>query len=92
MLAHYGTHGCPVEIVTDWTLEQLDQAVQYGAHPSAESPEAATALRTEALEKVEQGLATLITWKDLHAQIAAGTKLHTKISPIAAIPHKSRLF
>ena len=59
MLAQFGTHGCPVEITSDWTLEQLDQAVQYGAHPSAESIEAATALRTEALEKVEQGLPNL---------------------------------
>ena len=92
MLVQFGTHGCPVEITADWTLEQLDQAVQYGAHPSAESIEAATALRTEALEKVDQGFAKLVSWKDLRAQIVSGTKLHTKISPIAAIPHKSRLF
>lgn len=92
MLAHFGTHGCPVEISSDWTLEQLDQAVQYGAHPSAESIEATTALRTEALEKVDQGFARLVYWKDLRAQIVSGAKLHTKISPIAAIPHKSRLF
>jgi hypothetical protein len=52
MLKQYGTQGCPVEIVSDWTLEQLDQAVTYGAHPSAESLEAATALRTKSLEKV----------------------------------------
>jgi hypothetical protein len=92
MLASYGTHGCPVEIETNWTLAQLDQAVAYGAHPSAESPEAAAALRTEALEKVQQGFATLIKWKDLRAEIAKGSKSHTKISPVAAIPHKSRLF
>jgi hypothetical protein len=60
MLQHYGTHGCPVEIVSDWTLNQLDQAVTYGAHPSAKSLEAATALRAESLEKVEQGFTRLV--------------------------------
>jgi hypothetical protein len=92
MLAQYGTSGCPADIEADWTLEQLDQAVHYGAHPSAESLAAATALRAEALEKVGQGFARLIPWKQLRADIASGIKLHTKISPIAAIPHKSRLF
>jgi hypothetical protein len=92
LLTHYGTHGCPVNIEDDWTLHQLDEAVQYGAHPSAESPEATTALRSEALEKVAQGFAQLIPWKTLRAQIEHGEKLHTKISPVAAIPHKSRLF
>jgi len=92
MLQQYGTHGCPVEIVSDWTLQQLDQAVQYGAHPSASAPEAAAALREEALEKVNQGFARLVPWTKLRQQIAAGSKLHSKISPIAAIPHKSRLF
>ena len=92
MLQEYGTTGCPVEIVSAWTLSQLDNAVEYGAHPSAESAEAALALRTESLEKVTQGFTRLVPWATLRKQIAAGTKLHTKISPIAAIPHKSRLF
>lgn len=92
MLQAYGTTGCPVEIVSDWTLSQLDQAVQYGAHPSAESAEASLALRTESLEKVQQGFTRLVPWSALRQQIAAGAKQHTKISPIAAIPHKSRLF
>jgi hypothetical protein len=92
MLQHYGTHGCPVEVVSDWTLAQLDQAVAYGAHPSAQSLEAAKALRTESLEKVAQGFTKLIPWPALRSEIASGSKLHTKISPIAAIPHKSRLF
>ena len=65
MLREYGTHGCPVEIVSDWTLEQLNQAVAYGAHPLAESPEASAALRQEALEKVNQGFAHLVHWQTL---------------------------
>ena len=92
MLQEYGTTGCPVEIVSDWTLQQLDQAVSYGAHPSASAPQAATALREEALDKVNQGFARLVPWSSLRKEIVNGSKKHTKISPIAAIPHKSRLF
>lgn len=92
LLQQYGSVGCPVDVTENWTLEQLDAAVAYGAHPSASTPAAAEALRKEALEKVEQGFAKLIPWKDLRQQITEGQKLHTKISPIAAIPHKSRLF
>ena len=92
MLQHFGTHGCPVEVISDWTLQQLDQAVNYGAHPSATTPTAAAALRAEALEKVDQGFARLVSWSELRQTISDGAKLHSKISPIAAIPHKSRLF
>ena len=64
MLKKDGTDGCPVEITADWSLEQLDKAVDYGAHPSASDPDAAKALRAEALEKVEQGFAKLVPWKN----------------------------
>ena len=92
LLKQYGTTGCPVDILDNWTIEQLDQAVSYGAHPSAETAEAATALRKEALEKVDQGFAILVNWKAVRKQLLQGKQLHTKISPIAAIPHKSRLY
>ena len=92
LLKQFGTEGCPVDIAEDWTIEQLDEAVAYGAHPSAEAVEAATALREEALEKVEQKFSKLVPWKELRKLIIAGKKRHTKVSPIAAIPHKSRKF
>lgn len=92
MLKKYGTAGCPVDITENWTLDQLDEAVKYGAHPSATTLEAAKALRQEALEKVAQGFAKLVPWSELRKQIVAGLYANTKVSPIAAIPHKSRLF
>ena len=91
-LKQYGTTGCPATIAEDWTLQELDQAVAYGAHPSAETPEASAACRQEALEKVKQKFAKLVPWRRLRAQIVANRKRHTKVSPVAAIPHKSRLF
>ncbi|HEY9817047.1 MAG TPA: hypothetical protein V6D20_14790, partial [Candidatus Obscuribacterales bacterium] len=89
MLKQFGTVGCPVDISEDWTLAQLDSAVSYGAHPSARTPAAVTAIREEALEKVASGFVKLVKWKDLRSQIQAGTAPPVKISPIAAIPHKS---
>ena len=92
MLKQYAMDGCPVALEENWSLEQLDEAVKYGAHPSARAPTAAAAVRAEALEKVEQGFAKLVPWSTLREQIQAGLQAHTKISPLAAIPHKSRLF
>ena len=64
----------------------LEAAIAKGAHPSALVPEAATQLRNETLEKVEQGYARLVTWDELKHNLPR----NLKISPIAAIPHKSR--
>ncbi|HEY9815755.1 MAG TPA: hypothetical protein V6D20_08145, partial [Candidatus Obscuribacterales bacterium] len=50
------------------------------------------AIREEALEKVASGFVKLVKWKDLRSQIQAGTAPPVKISPIAAIPHKSCQF
>ena len=72
MLKEFGTEGCPVEVAEDWTIEQLDAAVEYGAHPSAESVEAATALRQEAMEKVNQGFTKLVPCLDLRQAIIEG--------------------
>ena len=91
LLQSYAEDGCPVIVEGDWTLEQLDSAVEYGAHPSAEKPEAAQACRKEALEKVEQGFAKLVPYSQLRRRFQLD-KPHTKASPIAAIPHKSRLY
>ena len=92
MLQKFGTEGCPVVVEEDWTIEQLDQAVEYGAHPSAESPEASRALREESMEKVKQGFTKLVPWTQIRQLILEGKKRNTKVSPIAAIPHKSRAF
>ena len=92
MLRQFGTEGCPVEIEEDWSIEQLDQAVDYGAHPSAEAVEAARCCRAEALEKVKQKFVRLEPWSKIRKLILAGLFKNTKVSPIAAIPHKSRAF
>ena len=37
----WGTNGCPVDITDLWSTQDLDEAVAYGAHPSARTPTAA---------------------------------------------------
>ncbi|HEY9814735.1 MAG TPA: hypothetical protein V6D20_02865, partial [Candidatus Obscuribacterales bacterium] len=91
MLHQYGTTGTPVDIDADWTIDQLDQAVAYGSHPSARAPEAAQCVRDEALEKVKVGYCRVVKWSDMRQALLKGQQ-HTKISPLAAIPHKSRKF
>ena len=64
-LQQFAELGCPVDISKDWTLEALVKAVEYGAHPSARTKEAAMACHQEALEKVEQGFIKLVPWRIL---------------------------
>jgi hypothetical protein len=92
LLQTFATAGCPVDITDQWTLAQLEEVIAYGSHPSAQDPVAAKACRTEALEKVAQGFCKVIPWSELRAAFVNGYCPNLKLSPIAAIPHKSRLF
>ena len=87
-LLQYASDGCPLDCGQDWTMEQMEAAIQKGPHQSAQSPEASNALRTEALERITGGSCRVMKWKD----IKDNPPPKLKISPIAAIPHKSQLF
>jgi len=87
-LYRYAAKGCPVDCGLSWTVEHLEVAVLHGPHISAKSAEAARCLQEEAMEKVAQGEAEIIKWDDIKANLHP--KL--KISPLAAVPHKSRMF
>jgi hypothetical protein len=86
LLLELSTLGCASEMGDDWTMEKIEAAIAKGAHPSAMEPEAASQLREETLEKISQGYARLVRWDD----IKNNPPKNLKISPIAAIPHKSR--
>jgi len=85
MLLQFAKDGCPVDCGPAWTLDQLRAAVQRGNHPSARTPDAAACLWEEMLEKVKQGFAQIIPWSKLEKNPP-----NLKISPLAAVPHKSR--
>ena len=86
MLVEFATAGCDAAIDTQWTMEMIEVAITRGSHPSAQLPEPATQLRQETLEKIKQGYACLVTWDS----IKGNPPPNLKISPIAAILHKSR--
>ena len=88
MLLDFAEKGPPTGIDINYTLDVLETAIARGAHPSAQQLDAAKALHAETLEKVEQGFARLIPWAELKKHLPPNLKL----SPIAAIPHKSRAF
>jgi len=86
MLLRFGKDGCKARCGPNWSAHQIQAAIDYAAHPTAQVPEAATALRAETLEKVTQGYARLVKWEDLKLDPPD----NLKVSPIAAIPHKTR--
>jgi hypothetical protein len=84
-LLQYALDGCPVDCGDNWTLEQLEAAILNGAHASANIPEAAEACKKEALERVKEGCCRLVNWIDIKDNFPT----NLKISPLAAVPHKS---
>ena len=88
MLQRFAEEGCPGPITQSFGLEQLEHAIRRGAHPSARSYKARAALHLEVQEKVAQGYARLIPWEHLKKALPPSIR----ISPIAAIPHKTRDF
>ena len=88
MLTDYAKYGCPVDCGPNWTKQQIDEALDYGAHPTAREPEALKCLIKEAEEKEKEGFVHILRWGDIK------DNLHPlfKLSPVAMIPHKSRLF
>ena len=88
LLHEYATGGCPVDCGPDWSRDQIEAALQYGSHPSAQQEEARECLIQETRLKVEEGFAKIVTYKDIKHKLPKKLKL----SPIAMIPHKSRKF
>ena len=52
LLKHYATNGCPANVSYPITLDALEVAINWGAHPSARSLAAIAALHKEVQEKV----------------------------------------
>ena len=85
LLLRYPTMGCLAKCGRQWTLEELDAAVEKGPHLSAREPGAAEQFRKEAGEKAAQGFCQIVKWKALERI----TLRDLMISPLAAVPHKS---
>ena len=88
VLLDYAHKGCPVNMGAPWTKEMMEAAIEKGPHVSALDDEAMEQLQQEVQAKAEIGQCTIVKWDD----IKANPPEQLKISPIAIIPHKSRLF
>jgi hypothetical protein len=88
LLKEWATYGCPTKTGTPWTQEQMQAVVDRGPHWSALTGDAITHFRAEVDKKVKRGQAKLVAWDS----IKDNPPVTLKISPIAAIPHKSKQF
>ena len=88
VLKEWAMYGCPAMTGSDWTMAEMGAAILRGPHESALSPEAIEHFATEVAEKVASGQARIVNWDD----IKLNPPRQLKISPIAAIPHKSKAF
>jgi len=79
ILREWAMLGCPTRTGCNWTREEMWEAVERGPHRSATTPEALTHFAEEI---------RIVPWDDIKDNPPA----QLKISPIAAIPHKSKAF
>ena len=88
LLKEWAILGCPSRTGKPWTRDEIWEAVACGPHRSALSPEALVHFAEEAMEKVRTKQARIVLWDD----IKDNPPKELKISPITAIPHKSKAF
>ena len=88
ILQHYSSTGCPVDCGPNWTRHQLEEALQYGAHPSAKKAEAQAYLIKETTSKVKEGFGKIVCYRNIKNNLPQKLKL----SPVAMVPHKSRAY
>jgi hypothetical protein len=88
LLKEWASYGCPTCTGKPWTKVEMQEAVDQGPHCSALSDKAIAHFKAEVEEKVKIGQAKLLEWDS----IKDNPPVELKISPIAAIPHKSKQF
>lgn len=86
LLKEWATYGCPTRTGTNWTREQMQEAIARGPHQSALVPAAIAHFPEEVEEKVRLGQARVVEWD----AIKHNPPPQLKISPVAAIPHNSK--
>lgn len=88
LLLDYLMKGCPTKTGAPWTKEQMQEAIDRGPHETAMDPLAIEQLATELEAKVKKKQCKVVLWDD----IKHNPPKQLKISPLAMIPHKSRMF
>ena len=65
LLQIYADEGFPVDCGEPWYREKIELLLNQGPHISAKKPEAIKQLREETMEKVKQGYARVVKWRDI---------------------------
>ena len=90
LLQEYAQRGCPVTVGQDWTLGDLEAAVDIGPHVSVLAPDAIDQMHVEAREKEKQGFANIFKWEELNENLPSKLKLSplaiTKIQKVPCNP------
>ncbi len=87
-MREWSTFGCPTKTGKPWSKSEIWEAVARGPHCLALSLEAIAHFTAEATKKVRTKQARLVQWDE----IKDNPPKELKISPIGAIPHKSKDF
>jgi hypothetical protein len=88
LLSNWEQFWCPTQTGRDWTLEEIQAAINRGPHKSALKPNAIAHYKEEVRDKVAKGQACVALWDD----IKHNHPHQLKVLPVAAIPHKSRAY
>ncbi len=86
LLREWASYGCPTHTGRPWAPTEMQEVVDCGPHCSAMSDNAIMHFGAEVAEKVKSGQAKLVAWES----IKDNPPTELKISPITAIPHKSK--
>jgi hypothetical protein len=85
-LKEYATYGCLAKTGKPWMKAEIWEAVERGPHASALSAEALEHFKHKAAKKVAMGQSKIMEWDTIKDDPSP----QMKVSPIAAIPHKSK--
>jgi hypothetical protein len=88
ILTDWAQFGCPTCTGQDWSSAEIEAAISRGPHKSSLEPEALAHFAEEVNNKVNNGQACVVLWDD----IRLNHPRQLKVSPVAAILHKSRAY
>ena len=67
ILLEWEHFGCPTTAGRDWTLAEIQAAIERGPHKSALEPNAIEHFAEEVANKVAKGQARVVLWDDIKA-------------------------
>ncbi len=65
LLSDWETFGCPTRTGRDWTLGEIQAAIDHGTHKSALKPDAIMHFKAKVGDKVAKGQARVVLWDNI---------------------------